>query len=89
MVMVIVGGDGDDDSMEDVSRPVYLYIHDTHTHTHTLSVYVSLSEGGRRVSVYPATPDIIVSNLSVALRPNEKDLERFQIVDSPILMLTD
>ncbi len=38
--------------------------------------------------MYPATPGIIVSNLSVALRPNEKDLERFEIEASQILMLT-
>jgi hypothetical protein len=31
------------------------------------------------------TPDSIVSNLSVALRPNEKDLERFEITTSQIL----
>jgi hypothetical protein len=28
-----------------------------------------------------------VSNLSVALRPNEKDLERFEVADAQILML--
>ena len=38
--------------------------------------------------MYPATPGIIVSSLSVALRPNEKDLERFEIAGSQILMLT-
>jgi hypothetical protein len=37
--------------------------------------------------VYPATSGIIVSNLSVALLPNEKDLERFEVADSQILML--
>ena len=36
-------------------------------------------EVGRRVWLYPGTPGIIVSNLSVALRLNEKDLERFEI----------
>jgi len=46
-------------------------------------------EEGRRVRVYPPTPGIIVSNLSVAVRPkNEKDLERFKIADSQMLMLT-
>ena len=38
--------------------------------------------------MYPGTPGIIVSTLSVALRPNEKDLERFESADSQILMLT-
>jgi hypothetical protein len=39
--------------------------------------------------VYPATPGIIVSTLFVAVRPkNEKDLERFEIEDSQMLMLT-
>ena len=38
--------------------------------------------------MYPATPGIIVSNLSVALHPNENDLERFDIAGSQILMLT-
>ena len=38
--------------------------------------------------MYPGTPDIIVSNLSVALRPNENDVERFGISASQILMLT-
>ena len=31
------------------------------------------------------TPGSIVSNLSVALRPNEKDLERFEIANSQVL----
>ena len=38
--------------------------------------------------MYSGTPDIIVSNLSVALHPKEKDLDRFEITDSQILMLT-
>ena len=31
------------------------------------------------------TPGSIVSNLSVALCPNEKDLERFEIANSQVL----
>jgi hypothetical protein len=31
------------------------------------------------------TPGSIMSNLSVALRPNEKDLERFEIANSQVL----
>ncbi len=38
--------------------------------------------------MYPGTPDIIVLNLSVALRPIERDLERFEIAASGILMVT-
>ncbi len=33
----------------------------------------------------PETPGSVASNLSVALRPNEQDLERFEIATSPIL----
>ena len=29
--------------------------------------------------MYPATPGVLVSNLSVALRPNENDLEKFEM----------
>ena len=36
--------------------------------------------------MYSGTPDIIVSNLSVILCPNEKDLERFDIVCISISM---
>ena len=38
--------------------------------------------------MYPATPGIIVSNLSVAVCPHEEDLERFEFADSQMLMLT-
>jgi hypothetical protein len=41
--------------------------------------------------VYPGTPGIIVSitvsNLSITMRPNKKDLTRFEIAASQILML--
>ncbi len=40
-----------------------------------VSVRVGDEEGGRKVWVYPATSDIIVSNLSVTLYPNEKSRE--------------
>ena len=36
----------------------------------------------------PETPGIVVSNLSVALRPNEKDLATFEIAASQLMMLT-
>ena len=38
--------------------------------------------------MYPGTPVIIVSNLPVVLHLNEKDLERFEIASSQILMMT-
>jgi hypothetical protein len=34
--------------------------------------------------VYPGTPGIIVSNLSVTLHPNKKDLTRFEIAASQV-----
>jgi hypothetical protein len=34
--------------------------------------------------VYPGTPGIIVSNLSVTLHPNRKDLTRFEIAASQV-----
>ena len=41
--------------------------------------------------MYPGTPGIIVSitvsNLSITLRPNKKDVTRFEIAASQILML--
>jgi hypothetical protein len=37
--------------------------------------------------VYPATPGIAVWNLSVVVR-TKTDLERFEIADSQVLMLT-
>ncbi len=46
-----------------------------------------VSERGRTVVVYPGTPGIIVSNLSVKLRPNKKDFTRFEIWSSQILIL--
>ena len=52
-------------------------------------VRVGDREGVRRVLVYPGYPGIMVSNPSVALRPNEEDLERFEIAASGILMVTN
>ncbi len=44
-------------------------------------------ERGRTGRVYPGTPCIIVSNLSVTLCPIKKDFTRFEIASSQILML--
>ena len=38
--------------------------------------------------MYPGNPGIIMSNPSVLLCPNEKDLETFEIEDAGILMVT-
>ena len=47
-------------------------------------VWVGGRERGRRVWVYPGTPGIIVSNLSVTLHPNKKSLTRFEIAASQV-----
>ncbi len=56
-------------------------------------VWVGGRERGRRVWLYSGTPGIVVvsitvSNLSVILHPNKKNLTRFEIATSQILMLT-
>ena len=63
---------------------IYTYksIHHTHTHTHTYVLSLCLS------LVCIGTLGIILSNLSVTLRPNGKDLARFEITGSQILILT-
>ena len=78
-----------------LSLHVFIYTYIIHTREEggsTLHIYtyewVGDREGGKRVWVYPGTPGIIVSNLSVALRPNEIDVERFEISSSQILILT-
>ena len=41
--------------------------------------------GGEESFEYPGTPESTVSNVSLALLPHEKDLERFEITTLPTL----